>query len=220
MQQRRIQWTSVDLFWRSACDPTALVEGRRTPGFSGQYEIYVIHSSAGPPQRLTRHPSNDVAPSWSSDGKWVYFGSSRSGTYQLYKMPAAGGEALQLTRKGGYAALESPDGKTLYCAKDFAGASIWRVPVDGGEEIQVLASLSNYGNFAVVDEGIYFVPVDDDRAGSSIEFFTFATGKTSPVFTTAKPVGFGLTVSLDKRWILYSQRDLQDSDLMLVKNFR
>ena len=43
-----------------------------------------------------------VSPSWSRDGKWIYFASDRSGEYQVWKMPAGGGEAVQLTRKGGY----------------------------------------------------------------------------------------------------------------------
>jgi hypothetical protein len=35
-----------------------------------------------------------------------------------------------------------------------------------------------------------------------------------------KPVELGLSVSPDRKWILYSQIDERSSDLMLVENFR
>jgi dipeptidyl aminopeptidase/acylaminoacyl peptidase len=49
------------------------------------------------PRRLTHHQSNDTAPQWSPDGTAVYFISSRSGSSQVWRVPAAGGEALQVT---------------------------------------------------------------------------------------------------------------------------
>ena len=39
----------------------------------GNVDIYVIRASGGKPIRLTTDPADDVAPSWSRDGKWVYF---------------------------------------------------------------------------------------------------------------------------------------------------
>ena len=45
----------------------------------GQYEIYTIPASGGKPRRLTSHPANDHVPSFSRDGKWIYFSSNRSG---------------------------------------------------------------------------------------------------------------------------------------------
>src|SRR5690349_23664967 len=41
--------------------------------------------------------------------KWIYFVSNRTGRFEIFKMPAAGGEAVQFTRDGGWAAQESPD---------------------------------------------------------------------------------------------------------------
>jgi len=55
---------------------------------------------------------------WSRDGKWIYFGSKRSGENQLWKRPVDGGNAVQVTRKGyedvGGDAVEAADGKTVY----------------------------------------------------------------------------------------------------------
>jgi hypothetical protein len=98
------------------------------------------------------------------------------------------------------------------------------MPRDGGEDIQVLESsvdLGNFlGNFAIVNEGIYFIPRADSAGRSSIQFFNFATKRMRSIITIEKPVSRGLSVSPDGRWILYTLLDQTGSDLMLVENFR
>ena len=63
-----------------------------------------------------------------------------------------------MTRKGGFAPVESPDGNFLYYAKALVATSVWKVPVEGGEETEILESVSNFANMAVVHDGIYFIP--------------------------------------------------------------
>jgi hypothetical protein len=55
---------------------------------------------------------------------------------------------------------------------------------------------------------------------SSIQFLRLATGKIETVATVDKDLYFGLCVSHDGRWLLYSQIDQVTCDLMLVENFR
>ena len=43
------------------------------------YQIYLISPEGGAPRRLTDHPSDNRAASWSRDGKRIYFTSDRSG---------------------------------------------------------------------------------------------------------------------------------------------
>jgi TolB protein len=49
--------------------------------------------------QLTRSPANsfNYHPKQSPDGKWIVFGSDRTGTRQLYIMPSAGGEMMPIT---------------------------------------------------------------------------------------------------------------------------
>ena len=68
---------------------------------------------------MTTDPANDGNPSWSRDGRWIYFDSARTGEQQVWKIPADGGDAIQVTRDGGFAPLESPDGKFIYYTKAF-----------------------------------------------------------------------------------------------------
>jgi Tol biopolymer transport system component len=45
----------------------------------GQSEIYVVSAEGGALRRITNHPAEDVMPSWSRDGRWIYFTSNRTG---------------------------------------------------------------------------------------------------------------------------------------------
>jgi Tol biopolymer transport system component len=186
----------------------------------GNWDVYIVNANGGKAQRLTTNPANDGPPSWSHDGKWIYFDSSRTGEAQVWKIPANGGAEVQITRKGGFAPLESADGRFLYYAKRLSATSVWKVPVDGGEEFEIFDSLSFFANMALVPDGIYFIPTRRASKGFSVQFFDFVTGKIKTIITSEKTEGVGLTVSPDARWILYSQVDQTGSDLMLVENFR
>jgi Tol biopolymer transport system component/serine/threonine protein kinase len=87
----------------------------------GLWDIYVTNANGGKPKRLSNHPAGENLPSWSRDGKWIYFASDRSGEFQVWKVPAGGGEAVRVTRKGGFAAFESPDGQWVYYTKRIEG---------------------------------------------------------------------------------------------------
>ena len=67
--------------------------------------------------------------------------------------------AVQVTRHGGFAALESPDGRFLYYAKGLTVPGLWRIPTNGGEESEIISSLEPgyWGYWAVVENGIYYL---------------------------------------------------------------
>ncbi len=70
---------------------------------------------AAPPKRLTPEGWNVNSPSFSKDGATVYFLSAKSGSMQLYSIPARGGEPVRLTDfPGDIGSYElSPDGKRI-----------------------------------------------------------------------------------------------------------
>lgn len=184
-------------------------------------DIYVVKVEGGRPRRLTTERSNNAVASWSRDGRWIYFASDRTGAWQVWKMPAEGGQAVQVTKNGGYAGFESLDGKTLYYAKGLTVPALWKVPVEGGEETLVLEQLAAglWGYWGLTQDGIYFY----NSYTKAIEFFSFATRKMTKVATPERgPLWSspGFSVSPDGRWILYAQPDIVASDIMLVENFR
>jgi Tol biopolymer transport system component len=170
---------------------------------------------------MTTHPANDGNPSWSPDGRWIYFDSARSGEQQVWKMPANGGEPIQVTRDGGFAPLESQDGKFLYYLKRLIDTDVWRIPTDDGQGTRVLEGLSDYRNLAVVENGLMFVPT---RNTSSLQFLNFVTGKITLLANFDRPVALGplsgLALSPDRRSILYTEMEEAGTEMMLVENFR
>ncbi len=139
----------------------------------------------------------------------------------MWQSPAAGGQAAQVTRLGGREGFESFDGKFVYYTKGFGIPGVWRVPVAGGGETRVLDEVLQ-GFWALLDKGIYFVnPKATPHA--TIEFFNFATGRTTQVAVVEKELQFvypSLAVSADGRSLLFVQTDSFESDIMLAENFR
>jgi len=161
-------------------------------------------------------------PSWSRDGRWIYFASNRTGAWQIWKMSSTGGPAEQVTRHGGFAAFESPDGRFLYYAKGLTAPGLWRIPTNGGEEVEIISSLEAgyWGYWVVVENGIYYL---DTTAKPGINFFDLATHRIRRLFDLEnRPAreAPGLAISPDKKTILYTQLDALNSDILLVENFR
>jgi hypothetical protein len=168
---------------------------------------------------VTNDAFTNVSSNWSRDGRWIYHSSRKSGDQQVWKVPAQGGAAIQVTRNGGGLPFESPDGKWLYFAKGDGAAGLWKMPVEGGPETQVVKAVYR-ANFAVLDRGLYFTPPRGENSESVVQFLDFATGAIKTIYPIDKTIDLGLTVSPDGHYVLWSQIDHQGSNLMLVENFR
>jgi len=127
---------------------------------------------------------------------------------------------VQITRGGGFEAVYSCDGKTLYYTKHTSTytSPLFARPVEGGEERQVLDSVFLL-SFSIAENGIYHVVNRGTPFGFEIRFLDFATGKDHVLYTSDLLPAQGLTVSPDGRTILYSALAAYNADLMLVENF-
>jgi Tol biopolymer transport system component len=139
----------------------------------GRADIYVMPARGGALVRVTNHPADDLVPSWSHDGRSIYFGSTRTGEYQIWKVSARGGEPVQVTQHRGTYAKESVDGRYIYYARfDSPLLTLWRVPVAGGDEEQLLRDVASYSNFAVASDGIYYESASTEGALAHSPTFT------------------------------------------------
>jgi Tol biopolymer transport system component/DNA-binding winged helix-turn-helix (wHTH) protein len=186
-------------------------------------EIYLVEVPGGVSRLLPTIPGSDnLSPSWSRDGKSIYFASKRGGeAFQIWKMPFSGGAPKQLTTHGGISPVESFDGRYLYYSK-YEQNGIWRMPLqENGVESEVLRDIDpgSWPNWALSPEGIYF-----EKSGrfphAELAFFNFADNKTHIIWPFEKETGWGLSLSANGKSLVYIQDQFAESNLMMVRNFR
>ncbi|HTZ47511.1 MAG TPA: winged helix-turn-helix domain-containing protein [Verrucomicrobiae bacterium] len=141
--------------------------------------IYVVSVDGGSIRAVVEDEYNNSVPSWSRDGKYIYFASNRGYSWerdQVWRVPATGGPRTQVTQQGGFAAFESIDGTTLYYAKSRdANPEIWEVPVNGGAESRIsLLHPSTWASWAVTGKGILLLSKYRGES-SELQYFDFAT---------------------------------------------
>jgi dipeptidyl aminopeptidase/acylaminoacyl peptidase len=189
-----------------------------TNGQGGNGDIFVVPAEGGKPRNLTAHLATDTFPSFSRDGRWIYFTSNRSGPSMIWKIPVAGGPAVQVSP--GVMAIESPDGAYLYYTEapnSNSPATLWRVPVAGGAAVKITEGVHST-SFDVLDSGIYYI--ERLPRETRLQYFDLASGKAITVAGNLGNVDFGLGASPDGRTILFTRIDSSVNDLMLVENFR
>ncbi len=101
--------------------------------------------SGGTPKRITR-----LGPSywhgWSPDGKTLAYCAERNGNFDIYTIPADGGEETRLTTAKGLddGPDYSPDGQFIYFNSERGGTmQIWRMRPDGTGQEQITADEYN-----------------------------------------------------------------------------
>src|SRR3990170_1485971 len=88
--------------WQVSPDGKTIVFTRRTTDLEankGRTDLWVVAVNGTGLRRLTTHPDADHSPRWNADGKTIYFLSTRSGSSQVWRIAADGGEAEQVTKE-------------------------------------------------------------------------------------------------------------------------
>ncbi|HEX3100283.1 MAG TPA: hypothetical protein VHQ01_00750, partial [Pyrinomonadaceae bacterium] len=122
--------------------------------FEYKGDIYSVPSVGGTATPLTLSESYEFSPVWSHDGKWIAFASDRYGNFDVFVMPAGGGESKRLTfhsAKEVPSSFTADDKAVLFNAARQDAASntqfpiglmseLYSVPVTGGRVSQVLTT--------------------------------------------------------------------------------
>lgn len=179
------------------------------------------------PVQLTAHSEVDMYPTFSHDGRSIYFSSNRSGVFEIYRMPFGGNEAdaVAVTVGGGINAFESADGYLYYEHAVTANAfiqpngPIWRIPVDRpGEPEEVLAGWPRAErSWVLAENGIYFL-VSRGQPNFAIRYLDFASREISEVYGGQGPALYP-GVSPDEQTLVFSRQLLRSSELWLMENF-
>ncbi len=158
-------------------------------------------------------------PAWNTDGNAIYGQPHTSDT--LYLFPLNGSSAEQITAGPGLAPKIYEN--YIYFIRGWEQREIWRIPVSGGAEEQVLTGIKNMyiRSWHVVKNGIYFFRVDDDVP--ELCFYDFRLKKIKSVKHIPEAARRNINISIDidpqEEYLLYSRQDPVESDIILVDNF-
>jgi Tol biopolymer transport system component/DNA-binding winged helix-turn-helix (wHTH) protein len=198
---------------------------------SGKAALYIVDPATALPKQIPTNNIPAAMPSWSADGRWIYFHSESAEPAEhdaLYRVSPQGGTPERVGQARALAAAqESRDGRLLYFADFAAGASeasraiIYVLNIATGEQ-RPLADMPKLGcpnDWVLSSKGIFFV---DFAKQPSIDFFDFSSRRVTTKFPLDKQPFFwgGLSLSPDETWLAYSQIDESSSHLMLVEGFR
>jgi TolB protein len=131
--------------------------------------IYVVPLAGGTPRRVTSK-SPSYFHGWSPDGKTITFCGERGGKFDVYTIPASGGEEVQLTKDAGHndGPEYSPDGKYIYFNSDRTGLEqIWRTRRDGTRQERVTSDDTNdwFPHFSPDGKWMVFLSYPKDVTG-------------------------------------------------------
>jgi len=217
-----VQLTHGPGLWQGS--PRWSPDGRRIAfdsfGEDGQWEIWTIDGDGGSLRRLTSNPADENTPTWSHDGRFIYFSSNRTRAETIWRVPAMGGPEEQVARTGGGRSEESADGTTLFFQRASVAQSspLLAVSLAGGPERTAIDCVPRFG-YAVGVAGVYHVACGGDARGSPLFLLDPATGRDRLLGTLEGRVE-NLTVSPDGKAFLYARYVGEGSDLVLIENLR
>ncbi|MGH7605443.1 MAG: TolB family protein [Gemmatimonadaceae bacterium] len=120
-------------------DGSMIAISNNAPEDSGASIVYTVPTMGGTPHRVTaRGPS--YLHGWSPDAKWLVFTGQRNNDFDVYKIPASGGEEIRLTSAPGLddGPEYTPDGTYIYFNSARSGRmQIWRMRPDGSGQTQI-----------------------------------------------------------------------------------
>jgi TolB protein len=130
--------------------------------------VYIAPIAGGTARRITQK-SPSYWHGWSPDGKTLAFVGQRNGDFDIYTIPAAGGDETRLTTAKGLddGPEYSPDGQYIYFNSERTGhMQIWRMKADGSAQEQVFSD----------DFNNWFPHISPD--GKWMVFLTYASDVT------------------------------------------
>ena len=196
-------------------DGRRIVFDSRSEGRPG---VYIVDIEERVPHRVRTNIDEMSQPSWSHDGKWIYFvGGVDSG--RIFRCPVEGGQAEALSSQPGSIPQEAPARDEIYFVTNLVGDSTLKVislKKPGTESTVEGMPSVNFSNWVVVPGGIFFLP--NDRW--SLEYFDFASRKISHLVEISGEPVMGISVSQDRRSLVYARLQQADSDIMLVEHWR
>lgn len=194
-----------------------------TSNRTGTYHIYRMDFDGNNLKQLT-NGTGEFAPFFSPDGKWVLYSSV---LYASWKVPADGGESVQLTNNS-WASSVSPDGKLVaHVQPAGVGPPFWKItitPFVGGSPLKTFDLTSDSRpNSRWTPDGraiIYNLTHGGPISGVT-NLWTQSLDADSPKQLTnfTSETFFNFDWSRDGKWLVCGL-GTTSSDVVLITNFR
>jgi serine/threonine protein kinase len=152
-------------------------------------DLWSMKSDGSEKTQLTFDSGSNYHPSVSPDGKYIFFVSNRSGSFNIWRLDSDGSDPRQLTHGGSdFYPYPSPDGKWVVYESGGSGKrAIWRVSVEGDSKPEQLTETNTSGPVVSPDGGLIACRYWDDNSKSQkIAIISFAGGK--PIRTFDIPI--------------------------------
>jgi len=132
------------LFSRRILEPAWSPDGKQivfTTNFSGRLNIWKVNAAGGWPIQMVQADDRQTGAAWSPDGNWIFYQQDTAGNelYQIYKVPANGGEPIDVTNQPKIRFLNfhiSPDGRYIasgYKPEQASSTDIAVIDLAGGD---------------------------------------------------------------------------------------
>lgn len=171
----------------------------------------------GSDQKQLTDGDGEELPQFSPDGRWVVYSTIGESNY-VWRIPAGGGQPVQLTDKTSIAPTVSPDGKLVACAYKDGNAPfrIALIPLDGGRPLKTLDYGVPAAKLRWTPDGRAIAYVDPRDTVSNIFARPIDGGPVKQLTNFKADRTFSFDWSRDGSQLALS-RGVQGSDVILIK---
>ncbi|HEY7161850.1 MAG TPA: hypothetical protein VH815_11355, partial [Acidobacteriota bacterium] len=186
---------------------------------AGNADIWLIDSNGNHLKRLTKTKSLEINPFFSPDGKQIAYQSDESGRLEIWLMNHDGSDQRQISDIGvmGHFLKWSTDGKFIFFRCSSGNQSVMKIPVDGGEPID-LAEVAGGSHISFSPDQSMIMDVIGHK---QLWVSPLTAGKPKMIFEFDNPdarIDYPMW-SPDGKCILFDKFQPQGGDIWIMKNF-
>jgi serine/threonine protein kinase len=174
-------------------------------------------------KQLTSGDRFERDPSFSPDGRWLFYSSYDGEHLELFKLPIDGGESVRLTE--GFLADNpnvSPDGKTLaafYRERGGAPLKIILVPIEGGKPSKIFDISQSINIFKWMPDSRSLAYSDTQKGVSNVWTLPIDGGKPRQITDFNSEQVYWFDLDRSGKPTLFSRGEFR-KDVVLVTGFR
>lgn len=201
-----------DRFWHVALGPDRSIV-YASPKSGGGRDLWTMNADGLEAKQLTKDVGINQQPEFSTDGRFIVFSSDRgaSAFFNIWRMNGDGSDPVQVTNGNGEVQpVLSPDNKWIVYSRGSPYTSddqktLWKVPFDGGEPVQLIDKPSGGGNVSPDGKTVAFwiKPEEGEDAPMLLAIGSIDGGPPTKVFEVERTSNHPARWGPDGRHLYY-----------------